>query len=723
MKNEKLSKKYAGAPKVDSPPAEETTVIIVEDERLIANHIAIKLRQMGYKALASHISAEDALEEIERLDNYDKAPDLVLMDIELAGDMDGVEAAEIISQKYPSATLFMTAHTDEEVFERALKAKPYAFIGKPFDPPEFERSVRIALYQRRLEIELIRNQIELEDKVRKQTALLRQTNKSLKEEIQERESAENELKKYAEDLEAARAVQEENSRQLALAIEKMEEAKLQAEKANRAKSEFLANMSHEIRTPMNAILGFTEIMLDKTKSAEEKNYLTTILNSGKSLLSLINDILDLSKVEAGKIELSYEPMSVSALIEEIADVFEPKVREKQLDLFVNIQAGFPDAIIFDEARLRQMLFNLVGNALKFTEKGFVQINVNFEKNPGSDRTIKFIVEVCDTGVGVAPDQRNAIFEAFKQQSGQSARKYGGTGLGLTITKKLASKMNGRIELESASGAGSTFRLVFDSAAVSGETPARAPREHDVDEDVDFGGATVLVADDSLYDRKLSTKFLEGCNLKIYESGKPSSFFSKFEEARPAVVLLDDQFFLREETKIAESLSEAKNSRNIEIILTAASISPEAKLSAKSRKLVDGKIQKPFSRNELIATLAKRLAALKSKSRETVSDAAFDPAGESATAVNKILPALEGDFMRQWKSLNKIFMIKRAKSFAESLRELGRKEKVKSLETYGAKLYEYADGAVLEKAKSALDDYPKLIGKMKEFAESDTDHGK
>ncbi|MCG8701286.1 MAG: ATP-binding protein, partial [Bacteroidales bacterium] len=233
-------------------------------------------------------------------------------------------------------------------------------------------------------------------------------------------------------------------------------AKEKAEQANRAKSEFLANMSHEIRTPMNAILGFSESLYHQVDNDEQKHMLKSVLSSGKVLLSLINDILDLSKIEAGKMELINHPIDLRNILQEIEYLFSDKAMKKGIQLQIIISPGLPNIIQVDEIRIRQVIFNLVSNAIKFTNTGYVTITVGFNADSKEEGTL--IIEVKDTGIGIDTSQKEAIFEAFRQQSGQSNRQYGGTGLGLAITKKLLSKMNGQIELESVVNVGSTFKI-------------------------------------------------------------------------------------------------------------------------------------------------------------------------------------------------------------------------------------------------------------------------
>ncbi|MCU7492636.1 MAG: hypothetical protein HF312_20535 [Ignavibacteria bacterium] len=239
---------------------------------------------------------------------------------------------------------------------------------------------------------------------------------------------------------------------------KLLRAKEAAESADRAKSLFLANMSHEIRTPMNVIMGFSELLKQQVNDRKLQEYISGIIVSSKNLLMLINDILDLSKIEADRIEIRHEPVSLHLLLNEISRIFTSTLRRKGVSFNMKIEPGVPGTLLLDEARLRQILFNLIGNAVKFTDSGMVTLNVRSEAKSEDGGKADLYFEVCDTGIGIPEDQYELIFEVFRQREGQSNKKYGGTGLGLTITKRLVEMMNGRISVESKMGSGSTFRF-------------------------------------------------------------------------------------------------------------------------------------------------------------------------------------------------------------------------------------------------------------------------
>ena len=381
---------------------------------------------------------------------------------------------------------------------------------------------------------------------------------------------------------------------------KLEIATQEANEANKLKSEFLANMSHEIRTPMNAILGFSEILKSKfDENSQYKMFVDSIYSSGKNLLNLINDILDLSKIEAGRLEPQFEEIDFPALISDIQQIFSLEIQSKGLDFKINIDKNIPQFLMLDYTRLNQIFFNLVGNASKFTEEGSISIKIDFQNETAN--YIDLIIRIIDTGIGIPENQISHIFDSFKQVDGQSTRKYGGTGLGLAIVKRLVEIMNGTISVTSQKDIGSTFTIVLKKIE-KGISNFQKREEAFNFKDINFKKSKILIVEDIESNRDILNAYLEDYNVEIQEAVNGKDALEKLEKFKPKLILMDIQMPEMngyEATKIIK-----EKFKDIKVIALSAFAMNEQ--IEKYKDIFDDYMTKPISEHDLIKILNKYL---------------------------------------------------------------------------------------------------------------------
>ena len=490
------------------------------------------------------------------------------------------------------------------------------------------------------------------------------------------------------------------------------EAKLQAEHSNQEKTVFLANMSHEIRTPMNAVLGFSELLESELRDPRHRHYLQSIRTSAASLLLLINDILDMSKIEAGAVELNPEPTDPREICNFIHTMFTELAAKKGVKLTCQIAEDLPRALLLDRIRLRQILVNLVGNAVKFTDRGNIYIRVLWEKQAASSH-ITLILEVQDSGVGIPQDKLEAIFKPFVQSGAHREKEKQGSGLGLSIVKRLTEMMGGTVTAVSVPGQGSAFHLRFTDVAISARLPAAEPLP--ASGEVNFNelrAATLLVVDDNETNCQLVAGMFSGSHHRLFFGSSGEEAVSKARELRPDAILLDIRMPGMDGR---EALVEIRKIPGLEltpvIAVTASALMREEK---DLKDFFSGYVRKPFSRRELFDELA-QFIPLQPKDAAVapapVAGAVETDAAAAATTAPELIEYLRKLLTGEWPALADSLAINETKAFAARLERAAQKWGCRQLLAYAQTLAHAAENYAVVSLEIELQQFPALVERL------------
>lgn len=495
-------------------------------------------------------------------------------------------------------------------------------------------------------------------------------------------------------------------------------AKQAADAANRAKSEFLANMSHEIRTPMNAIIGFSELLSKSVRDEKQRAQVDSIRSSGKNLLRIINDILDLSKIEAGKIDLMPVPVNLVHLLSEIENIFAEKIKAKGIIFFIDYESLPNKTLHLDEVRCRQILFNLVGNAIKFTHEGSVSVRIDYRKNSTYEKNLDLTILVKDSGIGIPMDQQEHIFDPFKQSSGQDLHKYGGTGLGLSITKKLIERMGGSISLQSGAGQGSTFKIDLSNIPVIDAYIDNAQQYFD-HSTVLFKPATVLIADDNEENRKLIVDLLEYSPLTILQTENGMEAVEKAKNHLPDLILMDLRMPVMDGYEATKILRKERHTASILIIaITASILISNKKENEDIETLFDQYLLKPLNIEQLIEML-KRYLSYESVERHVeephtfyLANREYKMSDELKQKLPEFIKILELEFVPEYERAIKNQVINEIEQFGINLLKISTEINCDMLIDYSNEIGLHVGNFDFEKLIHTLKRFPELVDWLK-----------
>jgi PAS domain S-box-containing protein len=496
--------------------------------------------------------------------------------------------------------------------------------------------------------------------------------------------------------------------------------KQNAEYANKVKSEFLANISHEIRTPINAILGFSEALQFKLKDPEDQKMVKHILESGNLLMGLLNDVLDLSKIESGLFEIVPNPVNLKSLFKETVIMFRENVKHKNLHFSIDIEEPFPDDFLLDEIRVKQVVFNLLGNAVKYTESGQIIIKASFKLYFGQFGILK--IQIIDTGIGIAEEQLESIFDAFKQYNSDHNQTNKGVGLGLSISKKIIEKMKGTISVQSSVGIGSTFTISIPNVQfISADKNKTSKSEHLKPELLNTYNTTIMVVDDVFLNTELINKLLTPLGFHVLTANSGELALSILETQKPDLILLDMRMPGLSGFEVAEIIKQNDHYKQIPIIAFTASVFNSEKILENGN--FDGFLFKPVKRDELLKTIEKFTTVTPDIQIDTINtnfndiplyNAKIEPLIDDQSIVH-----LFEQLFSEWKQIQTNFIIFKVEHFAENIKIIGQNFQFEKMQLFAENTLNLINDLNIDDLKLYFSKFPEIIKEIKPELNLDT----